>query len=116
MSKIILIAPKDQLIDYYAVCEYDDYLLCAHLTADSFSKKIKCKVTDLHYSIIEKINQFSIMCSGTKSVSFGNNFDFDISRAMIKNDVKWHDFEQIDTDQYAKIIFNGQPTVSVDPF
>jgi len=116
MNKIILITPKDQLSDYYAVCEHDDYLLCAYSTAEAMSKKIKCKITDLRYLVIEKINQFSIMCNGNKSTPLFNNFDFDINCALANNDLEWHEFEPIDTDEYAKIIFNGEPSQAVEPF
>lgn len=116
MKKIILITPKDQLSDYYAVCEHDDYLLCAYSTADAMSKKIKCKITDLRYLVIEKISQFSIMCNGNKSTPLINNFDFDINCALVGNNLEWHDFEPIDTEDYAKIIIHGQSTETVEPF
>ena len=107
MNNIILITPKDQSSNYYAVCEYDDYLLCAHSTASVLAKNIGCGLTELKYSIIKKQSQFSCVFNGEKIIASNSDFEIDITTSLLENLSEWHDFEDLDHHYYERLVIHG---------
>lgn len=131
-DKIVNITHKDPFFQksgklYYAVCEYDDFLLSAHRVAKKMADEIGCKISDLRYEIIEKISNFGCVYSVSASditkksvVGFDSDFMHDSCRnallSMKEGKGKFHNFEEINVKQYEKMVYTGETGGVEAPF